>query len=90
MMIYNFMFTAAPPLAMGAYEKRLHENILSKTPKLYRYVSQPCLTTFVSSIIFKFLHTGSTRQRLSQSVLAGYVRLALAKSCDLLCGCQSI
>lgn len=38
-MIYNFMFTAAPPLAMGAYEKRLHENLLSKSPKLYRYVS---------------------------------------------------
>lgn len=36
-MIYNFMFTAAPPIAIGAYEKRLHENILSKTPRLYRY-----------------------------------------------------
>lgn len=46
-MIYNFMFTAAPPLAMGAYEKRLHENILSKTPKLYRYVS--CKKIFIGT-----------------------------------------
>lgn len=38
-MIYNFMFTAAPPLAIGAYEKRLHEDILTRNPKLYRYVS---------------------------------------------------
>lgn len=37
-MIYNFMFSAAPPLAIGAFEKRLHENILSKNPRLYRYV----------------------------------------------------
>jgi phospholipid-translocating ATPase len=38
-MIYNFMFTAAPPLALGAFEKRLDENLLAKSPKLYRYVS---------------------------------------------------
>ncbi|KAL7043840.1 hypothetical protein ACKWTF_001683 [Chironomus riparius] len=36
-MIYNFMFTAAPPLAIGAFEKRLHEDILIKNPRLYRY-----------------------------------------------------
>jgi phospholipid-translocating ATPase len=39
-MIYNFMFTAAPPLAVGAFEKRLHEDILIKNPRLYRYVSK--------------------------------------------------
>jgi phospholipid-translocating ATPase len=37
-MIYNFMFSAAPPLAIGAFEKRLHEDILAKNPRLYRYV----------------------------------------------------
>lgn len=38
-MIYNFMFSALPPLAIGAFEKRLHDDILSKNPRLYRYVS---------------------------------------------------
>ena len=39
-MIFNFVFTSLPPIAIGAYEKRLHENLLTKTPKLYRYVSK--------------------------------------------------
>ncbi|KAG5676651.1 hypothetical protein PVAND_006470 [Polypedilum vanderplanki] len=36
-MIYNFLFTAVPPIAVGAFEKRLHEDILIKNPKLYRW-----------------------------------------------------
>lgn len=68
MMIYNFMFTAAPPLAMGFYEKRLHEDILSKSPRLYRYVSLKNFTIFLN---LSLLLTGPTWKRLPESVLAG-------------------
>lgn len=88
-MIYNFMFTAAPPLAMGAYEKRLHEGLLSKNPRLYRYVSwnhsnvQQVLNLLIPP-------TGPAGQRLSQPVLAGDAGLTLAESRDLLRCCEGV
>jgi phospholipid-translocating ATPase len=37
-MIYNFMFSALPPLCIGAFEKKLPEDVLADNPRLYRYV----------------------------------------------------
>lgn len=83
MMIYNFMFTAAPPLAIGAYEKRLHENLLSKSPRLYRYVRWQRTINLLRNRIENLI-LGSTWKRISKSVLACHVGLAMAESCDIL------
>lgn len=84
-MIYNFMFTAAPPLAMGAYEKRLHENLLSKSPKLYRYVSFCRISSRNLLIILSTVSTGPSWKRLSQSILAGDAGFALAEPRYIFC-----
>lgn len=39
LMVFNFVFTSLPPLAIGVYDKKLNEDLLIRNPKLYRYVS---------------------------------------------------
>jgi phospholipid-translocating ATPase len=39
LMIFNFVFTSLPPLAIGVYDKKLADDVLLRNPRLYRYVS---------------------------------------------------
>lgn len=39
LMIYNLIFTALPPLAIGVYDKKIIDDLLLNYPRLYRHVS---------------------------------------------------
>lgn len=38
-MLFNLLFTALPPLVIGAYDKTIPEDLLFSKPYLYKYVS---------------------------------------------------
>lgn len=38
LMIYNLIFTALPPLAIGVYDKKIIDDLLLNYPRLYRHV----------------------------------------------------
>lgn len=38
-MLFNLLFTALPPLVIGAYDKTIPEDLLFSKPYLYQYVS---------------------------------------------------
>lgn len=42
LMIYNLIFTALPPLAIGVYDKKIIDDLLLNYPRLYRHVSIVC------------------------------------------------
>lgn len=39
LMLFNLIFTALPPLAIGVYDKTIPEDLLFSKPYLYKYVS---------------------------------------------------
>jgi phospholipid-translocating ATPase len=39
LMIYNFVFTSLPPLAIGVYDMKITQDLLLNVPRLYRHVS---------------------------------------------------
>lgn len=39
LMLFNFVFTSLPPLAIGVYDKNVPEDLLMSQPGLYRHVS---------------------------------------------------
>lgn len=39
LMIYNFVFTSLPPLAIGVYDIKITQDLLLNVPRLYRHVS---------------------------------------------------
>lgn len=41
LMIYNLLFTALPPLAIGVYDKKIIDDLLLAYPQLYQHVSVP-------------------------------------------------
>lgn len=64
-MIFNFVFTSLPPIAIGAYENRLHEDLLTRTPKLYRYVSKLSLCCDGKLLSLLFILLGTIGERIS-------------------------